>query len=394
MSTVNLLSPSGPFAYVGARTGQLENLAKNAVNNGLSLFTSKNYAGAVKEFQRAIALAPNSDLVPDAYNAMGQAYIQLGDNDKAIQAYQQAIQRNPARSDIRISLGNVHYFQKDYAKAVEQYEAAVRTDPSAANRFSLGQGYMAAGNYSEAEYQFSRVRDMAPREPSGHYGLGQLYAKQGRQDKAIREFQAAIDIKWNFWDAYVEQGYAYMDAGDVESAAKLADRLADHDKTRAATLTSYIAQRKAPTMSLALSGSSFVPTLGPNTPVSFLGLYAPDTSRTLAMAFQFDKAMDRASVENITNWTITRSPNTGLGDGYNYGLPVADTEVTLSRHPLAVHYDAKNQTATVYFSVSQNADLTATIDPSHIRFSFSGKDSQGIPIDPKTDSYTGFSGFA
>jgi len=394
MTTVNLLSPSGLFAYTGAQTGQLENLAKNAVNNGLSLFTNKNYEGAIKEYQRAIALAPNSDLVPDAYNSLGQAYTQLGDNEKAIKAYQQAIQRDPTRSDIRVTLGNMHYFQKDYAKAVEQYEAAVRTDPSAANRFSLGQGYMAAGNYSEAEYQFARVRDMAPKEPSGHYGLGQLYAKQGRQDKAIEEFQAAIDIKWDFWDAYVEQGYAHMDSGDAESAAKLADRLADHDTTRAATLTTYIAQRKAPTMSLALSGGSFVSTLGPNTPVSFLGLYTPDTSQTLAMAFQFDKAMDRASVENITNWTIARSTNTGLGDGYNYGLPVADTEVTLSRHPLAVYYDSNSQTATVYFSVSQNADLTATIDPSHIRFAFSGKDSQGISIDPKTDSYAGFSGFA
>jgi Tfp pilus assembly protein PilF len=394
MTTVNLLSPSGLFAYTGAQTGQLENLARNAVNNGLSLFTNKNYEGAIKEYQRAIALAPNSDLVADAYNSMGQAHTQLGDNEKAIQAYQQAIQRDPTRSDIRATLGNVHYFQKDYAKAVEQYEAAVRTDPSAANRFSLGQGYMAAGNFSEAEYQFARVRDMAPNEPSGHYGLGQLYAKQGRPDKAIEEFQAAIDIKWDFWDAYVEQGYAYVDSGDTESAEKIATYLDDQDATRAATLATYITQQRAPTMSLALSGGSFVPSLGPNTPVSFLGLYTPDESQTLAMAFQFDKAMDRASVENITNWTISRSTNTGLGNGYNYGLPVADTEVTLSRLPLAVYYDANSLTATVYFSVSQNADLTATIDPSHIQFTFSGVDGYGITVDPATDRYAGFSGFA
>jgi len=200
----------------------------------------------------------------------------------------------------------------------------------------------------------------------------------------IEEFQAAIDIKWDFWDAYVEQGYAHMDSGDAESAAQLAERLADHDTARAATLTTYIAQKKAPAMSLALSGGSFVSTLGPNTPVSFLGLYTPDTSQTLAMAFQFDKAMDRASVENITNWSIARSTNTGLGDGYNYGLPVADTEVTLPPHPLAVHYDASSFTATVYFSVSQNSDLTATIDPSHVRFTFSGKDSLGIEEDEST----------
>lgn len=395
MTTVSILTPSGLFAYTGSQSAQLESLASNALNHGLSLFTDGDYAGAVKEFQRAIALAPNSSQVADVYNSMGQAHTQNGDNENAIKAYEQAIRIDPTRSDIRVTLGNVHYFQGEYTQAVRQYEQAVRTDPSASNRFSLGQGYMANGNYTEAEIQFARVRDMAPNEPSGHYGLGQVHAKQGRHDDAIAEFQAAIDIQWDFWDAYVEQGYAYMDSGQTDEAATLANTLAEHDETRSATLATYIAQKQAPSMSLPIGGnSSFVSTLGPGTPVSFLGLYAAETSRTLSMAFQFSKSMDRSSVENVTNWTISRSVNTGLGDGYNYGLPVPDTEVTLPRYPLAVYYDPDTYTATVYFSLTQNATLDATIDPSHIQFSFSGVDSLGVTMDPSSDQYTGFSGFA
>lgn len=395
MTTVSILTPSGLFAYTGSQSAQLESLASNALNHGLSLFTDGDYEGAIKEFQRAIALAPNSSQVADVYNSMGQAHTQNGDNENAIKAYEQAIRIDPTRSDIRVTLGNVHYFQGEYTQAVRQYEQAVRTDPSASNRFSLGQGYMANGNYTEAEIQFARVRDMASNEPSGHYGLGQVHAKQGRHDDAIAEFQAAIDIQWDFWDAYVEQGYAYMDSGQTDEAATLANTLAEHDETRSATLATYIAQKQAPSMSLPIGGnSSFVSTLGPGTPVSFLGLYAAETSRTLSMAFQFSKSMDRSSVENVTNWTIGRSVNTGLGDGYNYGLPVPDTEVTLPRYPLAVYYDPDTYTATVYFSLTQNATLDATIDPSHIQFSFSGVDSLGVTMDPSSDQYTGFSGFA
>ncbi len=396
MTTVSMLTPSGLFTSTGSQSAQLESLAGNALNHGLSLFTDGDYEGAVKEFQRAIALAPNSSLVADAYNSMGQAHTQNGDNESAIKAYEQAIRIDPTRSDIRVTLGNVHYFQEEYTQAVRQYEQAVRTDPSASNRFSLGQGYMANGNYTEATIQFSRVRDMAPNEPSGHYGLGQVHARQGRHADAIAEFQGAIDIQWDFWDAYVEQGYAYMDSGQTDEAVKLAGYLADHDKARSATLATYISQKRAPSMSLPLDSSSsgFVSTLGPGTPLSFLGLYTAEDSRTLSMAFQFSKSMDRSSVENITHWSIGRSVNTGLGDGYNYGLPIPDTEVTLPRYPLAVYYDPDSHTATVYFSLTQNASLNATIDPSHIQFSFSGVDNLGVAVDPASDQYTGFSGFA
>ncbi|MEW5789004.1 MAG: tetratricopeptide repeat protein [Pseudomonadota bacterium] len=394
MATVNLLTPSGLFAYTGPQTANLEAQATNAVNYGISLFTNGDYEGAIREYKRAVALAPNSSLAVDAYNSMGQAYTQNGQNDEAIKAYQEALRRDPNRSDIRISLGNIHFYNNDYDAAVAQYEEAVRVDPGSANRFSLAQGYLAQGNLTEAEFQFSRVRDMAPDEPSGHYGLGQLYAKQGDKERAIEEFRAAIDVQWDFWDAYVELGYALVDTGETAEAESLATYIYDFDATKSATLFEYIDQQKPATMSLALSGGSFVSTLGPGTPVSFLGNYTPDSSQTLSMVFQFDKPMDASSVQDITNWTISRSTNTGLGDGYNYGLPVPETEATLAPHPLAVYYNPSDYTATVYFSINQNADISATIDPSHIQFTFSGVDGYGISVDPATDQYAGFSGFA
>lgn len=394
MTPLNVLTPSGLFAYTGSQATQMESLASRAVNHGLSLFTDRDYEGAVKEFQRAIALAPNASIAVDAYNAMGQAYTQSNDPENAIKAYKQALQRDPTRSDIRVALGNVDYFQGDYTEAVAQYEQAVRTDPSAANRFSLGQGQMANGNYSEAEIQFARVRDMAPNEPSGHYGLGQVYAKQGRYDKAIAEFQSAIDVKWDFWDAYVEQGYAYVDSGNSDAASKLATFLNDHDTNGSTTLSTYITQKSAPEITAGLSTSSFIATLSTGTPVSFMGLYNADETKTVSMVFQFSKSMDRSSVEDITNWTIARSANTGLGDGYNFGLPVPDTEVTLPHNPVAVYYDASSYSATVYFSLSQNATVDATIDPSHVKFTFSGKDAYGISMNSKADQFAGFSGVA
>jgi hypothetical protein len=73
---------------------------------------------------------------------------------------------------------------------------------------------------------------------------------------------------------------------------------------------------------------------------------------------------------------------------------VPSTEVSIAPTPLAVFYNQDEQTATVVFKLRQNASGDGTLDPSHINFSFSGKDVVGQAMDPSADRYSGFSGFA
>jgi hypothetical protein len=110
------------------------------------------------------------------------------------------------------------------------------------------------------------------------------------------------------------------------------------------------------------------------------------------MVFAFSKDMDRDSVENRFNWTIGRAENLGGGQDYNFGMPLADTEVNLPLHPEWVYYDPDTRQATVSFKISQNSTADGTIDPSHIQFQFSGKDAEGYKMDPAADQYTSFSG--
>jgi hypothetical protein len=109
------------------------------------------------------------------------------------------------------------------------------------------------------------------------------------------------------------------------------------------------------------------------------------------MIFQFDKEMDRESVENIYNWSIRRADGSAAGDRYNFGLAVGDTEIRLPSYPEHVYYDAKNFTATMRFTLHQNAEANATIDPSHVVFQFKGEDGFGNRMDPEKDEFSGFS---
>jgi hypothetical protein len=151
-----------------------------------------------------------------------------------------------------------------------------------------------------------------------------------------------------------------------------------------------------PKMVFAQFASDFPFSLGKGTPLVALNSYLmnPGASRTLSIKIQFDKQMDRESVENPINWQIGRATGQGPGQAYNFGLPISPDEARLPPVPNTVTWDEKNLTATVYFTVTQNAAANATIDPAHIEFKFSGKDIYGLRMNPKADQFTGFTGVA
>jgi hypothetical protein len=190
-------------------------------------------------------------------------------------------------------------------------------------------------------------------------------------------------------------GYSYADLGDMESAQSMVETLESLEQADLAdTLSRYMYKVDPPKMLFASSASTFPFPMGSGTPLVALNSYlnSPNASKTSSITIQFDKQMNRDSIENPGNWQISRAIGQGPGQAYNFGLPVSPNEATLAPIPSAVTWDADNLTATVFFTVNQNAAADATIDPAHIEFKFSGKDIYGLKMNPKFDQFTGFSG--
>lgn len=382
------------FSQTMQQSSELESLANEAIKSGIDKYVSKNYEGAASEFNRAIGMAPSSPYAVDAAHYMAQAHLQLEDTGKAVDAYKRAIQLNPYRDDSYIKLGNLHIADGDYEEATKLYQEAVRLNPDAGNNYFLGQVYLLSERFREAETQFDIVDRMMPHDPAGKYGIGLVYSKEGRPEEAIQQFEQALALDDEFYDAHAELGYAYADLGEIEKAQEIVDFL-DHveQESLADSLGRYMYKVDPPKMVFAYAESSLPYMLGAKTPVVALDAYMtnPDATKTFTMKFQFDKAMDRESVENIVNWQINRSKGQGPGQAYNYGLSIPDTETNILPMPLSVYYDDQNYTATVYFNVKQNANLNATIDPSHLEFKFSGTDIYGQKMSKDHDQFTGFS---
>ena len=395
MEIINASNSDSLFSAILTQSNGLESLANAALQRGIDAYTKQDYATAVKEFKRSVGIGRGSSFAADAAQYLAMSYLALGDTENAIKAYKSAFQIDPYRDDIRIKLGNLYFSQERFEEARAEYAEAVRLNPSTVNRYSLGQALIELGRFSEAETQYSEIQRLAPGEAGGYLGMGQAYSRQGKYEEAIGQFKEAVSRDSNLFEGYAQMGYSYADMGDMESAQNMVDTLERLEQTDlAATLSRYMYKVDSPKMLFALSSSSFPFPMGRGTPLIALNSYLmnPGASKTLSITIQFDKQMDRDSIENPVNWQISRAVGQGPGQAYNFGLPISPNEAKLPPIPTTVTWDEKNLTATVFFTVTQNATANATIDPSHIEFMFSGKDIYGLKMNSKFDQFTGFSG--
>ena len=393
MDLLNGTNTNALFISSTQQQQQLEYIATNTLKNGIDLYQKKDYAGAARAFKGALSMAPNSSFSKDAAKYLAMAQLNLGETDKAIDAYKTSIRLNPDLAEPHVDLAKLYFTEGRYKEAELEYADAVRIEPSSANHYSLGQAYLFQDRYAEAEAEFQEVRRVEPESPYSAYGLGLAYSRQGQYEKAIDLFEEATELDRDFHDAYAEMGYAYADLGRMDDAEKVFEFLEKEAPDLADTLSRYMYKVGPPKLVFANSLSTFNYMSPRSTKVSNLDSYLEnaDASKSFTMVFQFDKEMDRLSVENRFNWKISRATGTGPGEAYNFGLPTASTEISITSFPDNVYWDENSLTAKVQFTIRQNDSADGTIDPSHIEFKFTGVDKYGLSMDPDKDQYTGFS---
>jgi tetratricopeptide (TPR) repeat protein len=322
---------------------------------------------------------------------MVQSLLKLSRTDDAIKACRQAIGLDPTNDNYHVNLGNIYFSLGRYDDARLEYNEAVKHDPtSTLNWYSLGQAYMQTGNYAGAEQAFKTVNAYSPGEAT--FALGQIYHLMGRYDDAVAELKSAISVDKDFGYAYLEIGYVYADLKEFEKAQEQVSILSSIDQSLALELSSYIYLQKSPQI-LAAYSTDFTSTGGPGTEVSDLdpSLGEPNASKYFTMHFIFSKTMDASTVASPAYWNITRANGENRGGVYNWGLPLAPTEVSVSPIPVSVVYHPDSQTADVIFKITQNASGDGTLDPSHLVFKFQGLDVYGEAMDPAADEYSSIS---
>ncbi len=137
---------------------------------------------AVRYFQIAQKLAPDD---VSLLFELGSLFYSLDEKDKAQNAFQKLIEREPASAQAHYNLG-VIFFQK--------------------------------GDHVNAALHYSQAFEISPDDPDTLFNLGLCYANQYDFEKAIRYYQAALSISPNDVDFLIQLGIAFQKTSDFESA--------------------------------------------------------------------------------------------------------------------------------------------------------------------------------
>jgi tetratricopeptide (TPR) repeat protein len=391
--TINNDSISSLFSVLANQQTNFDQLANSAMNRGIDRYQKGDYAGAEREFRRAIGLSPYSENTPKAVEFIVQSLLKQGKTNEAITAYKQGLQLNPTNDSFHLNLGNIYYSQSRNQEALAEYQQAVRLNRSSANLFSLGQAQMYTGNLADAEQTFKAVAALTPDDGSISLSLGQTYRRMGKYDEAIDWLNTALAAKPSLGAAYFELGLTYADSGDFAAAREQIGRLTSIDQALSVQLQQALDKQERPGIVLAYTTDGFNTLGGPGTVVSSFdsSLATPDASKEFTIHVSFNKSMDVGSVLNPLNWSISKDPGGNFWGAYNWGVPVPSTDTSIAPIPAGILYDPDTLTADVRFIITQNASGTGTLDPSHLVFQFKGADAYGNAMNLAADQFSGLS---
>src|SRR6185436_12040951 len=171
---------------------------------GRANLDARDYAGAVKNLEAALALRPQASSIHYplalAYRGLGdarsaEAHLRLRGNvdvppaDPLMQQVAGLLQ-NAAASEVR---GAEALAKRQWPEAVTHLRKAIEIAPdNAFTRLNLGTALYQTGDATGALVQFQSAVRLSPDLAKAHYGIGIVTEAAGRDREAIEAFSAAV----------------------------------------------------------------------------------------------------------------------------------------------------------------------------------------------------------
>ena len=175
-----------------------------------------NNEKAIELYDEVIKLKPD---LAAAYNNRGNAYGAKGDHDHAIQDYDKAIALKPDDAEAYNNRGNACGEKGDHDHAIEDYTKAIDLKPDLAAAYNnRGNAYGEKGDHDRAIEDYTKAIDLKPDLAAAYNNRGLAYGEKGDHDRAIEDYTKAIDLKPDDAEAYNNRGNAYGEKGDNDHA--------------------------------------------------------------------------------------------------------------------------------------------------------------------------------
>jgi tetratricopeptide (TPR) repeat protein len=195
----------------------------------------RDLARALPDFDKAIALYGSDNPSTSEHGVLAEDHAQRGRilhqqqrSAEALKAYDEALRLLPGYSLALRSRATLHFEQKRYAKAIEDFDAYLkRWQPAPEIYEARGLARTALKDYDGAILDYTQAIHLEP--SSKRHALRawvHLFREAPRQ--ALRDFDQAIKLDQHNGDAYAGRGYAQVRLGHVSEALADADTALRH----------------------------------------------------------------------------------------------------------------------------------------------------------------------
>tara|TARA_R110000868_G_scaffold294140_1_gene554723 strand:+ start:87086 stop:90082 length:2997 start_codon:yes stop_codon:yes gene_type:complete len=154
-----------------------------------TIFQTGDYEGAIREFRQYLRVTNSDELAPEAYSNLGESYRQLGQIDRAINAYQTIVDDYVGDSQVPsalTSLGLLYFEQGEYETSHSYFDQLLRT----ANRFAqeayigMGNASLAQNNLEIAREEYESALTVNAGNEGASVGLGKVALAEGNYSEA------------------------------------------------------------------------------------------------------------------------------------------------------------------------------------------------------------------
>jgi len=171
---------------------------------------------SVKAYNKAISIMPD---YADAYYNMGIALKAQGKQDESIEAYRKALAIKPDYADACNNLGNTLNEQGKFDEAITFYKRALAIKPDYAETyFNMGRALKDQGKLEEAIKANNKALAIKPDYAEAYYTMGIALKAQGKQDESIEAYRKALAIKPDYADACNNLGNTLNEQGKFDEA--------------------------------------------------------------------------------------------------------------------------------------------------------------------------------
>ncbi|MDJ0762001.1 MAG: protein kinase [Myxococcota bacterium] len=177
--------------YAAASAGLSQAYGRKYLANKDGMWLEK----ALQLAQRAVELDQHLGI---ARVSLGLAHVEKGNDQEALDAFNQSLILDPFSADGKAGLGQVWEVRGDIEKAAVFFEEAVDLDSSNRELHDLlGNAYYHLGRYQMAEVVYLKSVELAPNSRLGHSNLSSIYVMQGKYNLAATHLQRALEIQPN-----------------------------------------------------------------------------------------------------------------------------------------------------------------------------------------------------